>query len=74
MGYAFCGVLGCLVIPHLYPACKWFMVAVVFLSSPVFSVSLPLSCTQGADAPQTLASGRGHGRATPVKRRVLRDF
>ena len=41
IGYAVCGVIGCVVIPHLYPACKWYMVAVVFLSSPVFSVGLP---------------------------------
>ena len=45
IGYAVCGAVGCVVIPHLYPACKWYMVAVVFLSSPVFSVGLPSPCS-----------------------------
>lgn len=41
MGYAVCGVVGAAVIPHLYPAAKWYMVAVAFFSAPVFSVRPP---------------------------------
>ncbi len=40
-GYAVCGVIGCVVIPYLYPAAKWYFVAVTFLSAPVFSVRPP---------------------------------
>lgn len=58
IGYAVCGVLGCSIIPLLYPACKWYMVAVVFLSSPVFSVSPSQCCTWQAEL-----SIAGHMRA-----------
>ena len=38
MGYLLLGVVGAGVVPVLYPAVKWYMVVVCFLSAPVFSV------------------------------------
>ena len=38
VGYFLLGVVGAGVIPLLYPAVKWYMVVVCFLSAPVFSV------------------------------------
>lgn len=39
VGYVLFGIIGAGVIPQLYPAVKWYMVAVAFISAPVFSVS-----------------------------------
>ncbi|CAL8462318.1 g1851 [Coccomyxa elongata] len=38
VGYVLFGIIGAGVIPQLYPAVKWYMVAVAFISAPVFSV------------------------------------
>lgn len=38
VGYLLLGVVGAGVVPLLYPAVKWYMVVVCFLSAPVFSV------------------------------------
>jgi hypothetical protein len=38
VGYVLLGVVGAGVIPLLYTPVKWYMVAVAFLSAPVFSV------------------------------------
>ena len=39
VGYVLFGIIGAGVIPQLYPAVKWYMVAIAFFSGPVFSVS-----------------------------------
>ena len=40
VGYILLGGVGAGIIPLLYPAVKWYMVAVAFLSAPVFSVRI----------------------------------
>lgn len=55
VGYGAFGVLGAGVIPQLYPAVKWYMVAVAFLTAPVFSVSLSPSPKQPTALQATLA-------------------
>ena len=43
VGYLLLGVVGAGVVPLLYPAVRWYMVVVCFLSAPVFSVR-PFLC------------------------------
>jgi hypothetical protein len=38
VGYTIFGIIGAGVVPLLYPAVRWYMVAVAFITAPVFSV------------------------------------